>query len=49
MTAEILDNEIVFPQVIEEDRGKYIITGRNEVGEGTASFLLDVSPTKGEL
>ena len=44
---EILDNEIVFLGVAVKDRGTYTISGRNEVGEGSASFVLDVNPTKG--
>ena len=39
---EIVDNEIVFPQIEVEDRGLYIISCRNAVGEGTASFVLDI-------
>ena len=41
---EILENEIVFNEVLVEDSGTYIISCSNEAGEGSSSFNLNVAP-----
>ena len=46
---KILDNEIMFSEVAVKDGGIYTISGRNEAGEGTASFELNVTSSNGEL
>ena len=45
---EILDNEIIFLRVAVEDTGTYTISGRNDAGEGSASFVLSVTPPEGD-
>ena len=40
-------DRIVFQKLSVEDSGEYTISCRNGAGEGSASFTLDVTPTKG--
>ena len=46
---EILEDEVVFPQVTADDTGSYIISCRSPAGEASATFLLEVTPSKGNL
>ena len=48
MTAySIKENEIVFNKVSVQDSGNYTISCRNEAGERSATFVLQVTPPKG--
>ena len=44
---KITENEIVFKNVSAKDGGIYKVSCRNEAGEGSAVFALDISPPKG--
>ena len=44
---KINENEIVFNNVSAEDGGTYTISCRNEAGESTAVFVLDITAPKG--
>ena len=46
-TYKINENEIVFTNVSPEDGGTYKISCRNEAGESTAVFVLDITVPKG--
>lgn len=46
---KILENAIVFEKVKLEDSGQYTISCKNSAGEGSASFDLHVTPTKGNM
>ena len=40
-------NEVIFDSVRVEDSGTYSISCGNEAGEGSADFVLDITPARG--
>ena len=46
---KILEDRIIFEQVSLKDKGAYVISCRNDAGEGYESFEVDVIPVKGTI